>query len=133
MVRKTFIHQRNIKQLKSFTAAALMVASQTGLNGICLFDLCLQARMTGTGPSEQGRPFPHLRRLTGTTHTDSTEADSPTLTCCHDCRLSTTAAVALSILTKVIVRFVFGSVFSYIGLYTTEQIGNRKSELFFDI
>ncbi len=85
--------------------------------------------MTGMGPSEQfqGRPLPPPevpRRLTGSTHTDSTEADSPPLTCRPDYRLSTTAALALSSPTKVIVRFVFGLVFSYTGLYTREQIGN---------
>lgn len=82
--------------------------------------------MTGTGPSEQGRSLPPPevpRRLTGSTHTDSTEADSSPLTCRPE-YLSTTAALALSSLTKVIVRFVFGLVFSYTGLYTREQIGN---------
>lgn len=48
------------------------------------FLLPLQARMTGTAPSGQlqGRPLPPLeaaRRLTGSTHIDSTEADSPPL------------------------------------------------------
>lgn len=83
--------------------------------------------MTGTGPSEQRRPLPPPevpRRLTGSTRIDSTEADSPPLTCRPEYRLSTTAALALSSLTKVIVRFVFGLVFSYTGLYTREQIGN---------
>lgn len=71
--------------------------------------------MTGMGPSEQlERPFPPPevpRRPTGSTHTDSTEADTPPLMCRPDYRLSTTAAVALSSPTKVIVRFVFGLVF----------------------
>lgn len=47
------------------------------------------------------------RRPTGSIHTDSTEADSPPLACRPDQFLSTTAALALSSPTKVIVRFVF--------------------------
>lgn len=64
------------------------------------------------GPNERlpERPLPlpeEPRRPTGSIHTDSTEADSPPLACRPDQFLSTTAALALSSPTKVIVRFVF--------------------------
>lgn len=81
------------------------------------------------GPREQlqGRPLlrPEVpRRPTGSTHTDSIEVEPEFLKCPPDYRLSPTAALALSNPTKVIVSFVFGLVFSYTGLYTSEKIEN---------
>lgn len=99
-----------------------------------------QTRTTGTGPSERlrGRPRPppeEPRRPTGSTRTDSTEADWPPLACRPDQRLSTTAALALSSPTKVIVRFVFVLFIIFSppdsGLYTKEQIGTENWTCFF--
>lgn len=91
--------------------------------------------MTGTGHSEQRRPLPPpevARRPTGRTHTDSTEADSPPLTCCPEYRLSTTAALALSSLTKVIVRFVFG-LFLHWTLYERTNWELKIGTVFWDL